>query len=395
MTEGLRLQSYRWVILAITWLLYAAFGLNMRSIPPVVTPMLADLKMSYGEMGLILGSWQLVYIPVSIIAGIAIDRWGIRKALLAGALIMALSEGVRYFATGFATLLPTVALFGIGGPLISIGAPKVVSIWFKGNDRATAVGIYTTAPWIGGLFAIGATNSLVMPLTGYSWRLVFVLYGGLTALFALVWWIFARDRQAENPGASSLKSAFARLLRMSKVRMVLFAGLLVLLIDHGYSHWLPKMLENGGISSQAAGFTASVPLIAAIPAVFLIPRLVPRHSRGRFLALLAFLTSAGLVISATASSWLLIAGLVLYGLTTPALLPMLMLILMDEPQVGSENMGLAGGLFFAVAEIGGFSGPLLMGVTVDATGGFLLGVSLLAAAGLILAASVFFLRESR
>ena len=66
------LRSYRWLILAVVWLLYAAFGLSSRSIPPVVTPMLRDLNMSYGEMGFILGTWQLVYIPVAVFAGVAI-----------------------------------------------------------------------------------------------------------------------------------------------------------------------------------------------------------------------------------------------------------------------------------------------------------------------------------
>jgi MFS family permease len=99
----------------------------MRSLPPIVTPVLRDLNMTYSEMGFILGSWQLVYIPVAVFAGFAIDKWGIRKSLFIGALITALSEGLRYYATGFITLLPLVALFGIGGPLISIGAPKVVS----------------------------------------------------------------------------------------------------------------------------------------------------------------------------------------------------------------------------------------------------------------------------
>jgi cyanate permease len=68
---------------------------------------------------------------------------------------------------------------------------------------------------------------------------------------------------------------------------------------------------------------------------------------------------------------------------------------MNEPQVGSENMGLAGGLFFTIAEIGGFIGPLLMGVMKDATGTFLAGVLVLAGAGLIFAALMFLLREFR
>lgn len=381
-------------MLGIVWLLYAAFGLNMRSIAPVVTPIIADLKMSYSEMGTILGAWQLVYTPVAVFAGIAIDRWGIRKTLFAGALIMALSEGLRYFATGFVTLLPMVALFGIGAPLISIGAPKTVSLWFKGNDQAAAVSIYATAPWIGGLFAIGATNSLVMPLTGYSWRLVFASYSLLTALFALTWWLFARDKQSENSGSAGIISVFIKLLKVPNVRIIVLAGLLTLFIDHGFMHWLPKMLENKGISSQAAGFTASIPLIAAIPAVFLVPRLVPGHFRGRFLAIWIFLAALGMVTTAAASSWLLIAGLILYGMTAPTMLPMLMLTLMNEPQVGPERMGLAGGLFFTIAEIGGFIGPLLMGVLVDATGAFLAGVLVLAVAGLIFSSLMFFLRDS-
>ncbi len=49
-------DSYRWVMLALVWLPYAAFGLISRSIAPLVTPMVSELRMSYAEMGLVLGS---------------------------------------------------------------------------------------------------------------------------------------------------------------------------------------------------------------------------------------------------------------------------------------------------------------------------------------------------
>jgi len=389
-------RPYRWVILATVWLLYAAFGLCMRSIAPVVTPILRDLDMSYGEMGFILGSWQLVYIPVSIFAGIAMDKWGIRRSLFAGAVVLALSEGLRYYATGFITLLPIVALFGIGGPLISIGAPKTISVWFRGKDRATAVGIYTTAPWIGGLFAVAATNSFVMPLTGDSWRLTFLSYGLLTLLFAFIWGLFARDAgQTEESDAAGIRATFTRLIRVQNVSLILFAGLLALFVEHGFSHWLPKMLENRDYSPETAGFMAAIPLFAAIPAVLLLPRFIPQHSRGRFLALLALLSSAGLFVSYAAPSWIRYISLVIYGMSAPTILPLLMLILMEEPKVGAKNMGLAGGIFFCVAEIGGFTGPLLMGGMVDLTGSFLPGVSFLAGTGILLCITVFLLRVSR
>ena len=389
-------SKYRWVVLAAVWLLYASFGLCMRSLPPIVTPILRDLNMTYSEMGFILGSWQLVYIPVAVFAGFAIDKWGIRRSLFIGALIVAVSEGLRYYATGFITLLPLVALFGIGGPLISIGAPKVVSSWFRGNDRATAVGIYTTAPWIGGLFSIAATNSIIMPLTGESWRLTLLYYGFLTLIFAFVWGIFARDSgQGEVTAGISLKELFIALVKIRNVRIVLAAGLLSLFVEHGFSHWLPKMLENRGFSPEDAGFLAAVPLIAAIPAVLLLPRFIPGPSRGRYIAVLSVISSAGLLLSYIASSWVRTLGLAAYGVSAPSLLPLLMLVLMEEPEVGPRHIGLAGGMFFCIAEIGGFSGPLLMGGLVDFMDSFMPGIIFFTVTGVILGLIILMVRANR
>ena len=89
-------KRYRWVILALLWLLYVAFGLVQRAIAPLVTPILADLDLSYTQMGFILGSWQLTYIAAAIVAGTLIDRWGIRRSLLAGAIFLGLSSALRY-----------------------------------------------------------------------------------------------------------------------------------------------------------------------------------------------------------------------------------------------------------------------------------------------------------
>jgi len=55
-------SPYRWIMLFLLWLLYIAFGLVARSITPLITPILNDLRMTYSQMGFILGSWQLTYI---------------------------------------------------------------------------------------------------------------------------------------------------------------------------------------------------------------------------------------------------------------------------------------------------------------------------------------------
>ena len=159
-------KRYRWVMLTLAWLLYVSYGLVAFSLPPLVTPIIAELNISHSQMGIIMGAWPLTYIIVAAISGAIIDRWGIRKSIFLGIVLIGLSEVLRFFTNGFAAMFLCVALFGVGGPMISIGAPKTISLWFRGKGRGMAVGIYTTGTWIGGLVAMSSVNSLFMPLTG-------------------------------------------------------------------------------------------------------------------------------------------------------------------------------------------------------------------------------------
>ncbi|MDP7085923.1 MAG: hypothetical protein QGH97_16440 [Dehalococcoidia bacterium] len=64
----------RWLMLALLWLLYFSFGTTIGSIPPLVSPILENLGLAYGQMGFILGSWQIVYIAAAIPLGVVVDR---------------------------------------------------------------------------------------------------------------------------------------------------------------------------------------------------------------------------------------------------------------------------------------------------------------------------------
>jgi cyanate permease len=383
-------------MLFLLWLLYAAFGLIQRSIAPLVTPILKDLHLSYTQMGFILGSWQLTYIAAALVAGTIIDRWGVRKSLFAGATTLGLSSALRYFANGFGPMLGAVALSGVGGPMISVGSPKAISIWFRGKSRSTAVGIYLTGGWIGGIFSLALTNSFIMPLVGQSWRHTFLLYGALTFSAAFVWLLFARDvAESSASGNAGMFSLFGRLIKIRNVQVVLALGLLTFAIFHALSNWLPIILESRGLSPAFAGAAASLPLASGIPGLLIVPRLVPSQLRGRFLALSAGLTLASLFLVMTTSGGLQLAALILVGIIVSPFVPILTLILMDSPEVGSAYMGSAGGLFFCVSEIGGFAGPLIMGAIVDVTGGFWAATLFFAVLCLAFFALTFFLKTER
>lgn len=365
-------SPYRWVMLALLWLLYASFGISYRSLSPLITPILADLRMSYSQMGFVLGSWQLTYIGAAVMAGFLIDRWGIQRSLFFGAVVISLSVGLRYFSQGFGTFLPVVALFGIGGPLISVGCPKTIALWFQGKDRGTAVGVYLTGPWLGGAFALAATNRLVMPLAGHSWRLTFALYGLVTLTIAVLWWFLSRDIATGQASDSlGMKQVFRALVKVRNVQIVLILGLLTFSITHGLMNWLPKIFEDKGFSPTLAGYASSVPLLAGIPSLLILPRIIPSHRRGSAIGVMAAAVVLSVWLFFTLSGPAMFAALILYGVTSCTLVPLLTLILMETPEVGQRYMGSAGGLFFCISEIGGFMSPFVVGLMVDWTGGFL------------------------
>ena len=208
----------RWIMLGLLWLAYVSFGLITGTIAPLVDPMMDDLQMTYSQMGLVLGAWQLIYIVTAIPLGTLIDRIGVKKAISVGILLIWLSLVLRGIAVNFSTLFLAVALFGFGGPIISIGAPKVVALWFRGSERGLAAGIYTTAPIIGLAISLLASPTWILQLTG-TWRGTSLIFGTFVFVVFLFWIFLAK----ENPKEENLpKIASPPVSRMEIFKKMVF-----------------------------------------------------------------------------------------------------------------------------------------------------------------------------
>jgi cyanate permease len=213
-----------------------------------------------------------------------------------------------------------------------------------------------------------------MPFCGYDWRMTFLFFGACAFAAASLWWIFARE--PASPGVAEDLTVFQLLIRLFKVRrvqVVLVLGLLTFAIFHGFTHWLPRILEGKNFSPALAGLVASLPFAAGIPSLLFIPRFVPPHRRPAFLCTGSIAALITFPFITSSSGGIQLAALILFGIIVSPFIPLLTVILMETPEVGSNHMGAAGGMFFCIAEIGGFTGPLIMGASVDLTGDFLGG----------------------
>ena len=380
----------RWLILFGLWLAYMTFGAIVSSLAPLVPIIRADLGISNSQMGSILGAWQVIYIFSAIPAGILLDRIGGRWALIIGLSFLAISACGRALSDNYLMFLFSVMAFGLGGPIISSGAPKIVTSLFQGSQRGLAMGIYMTGPILGGIICLTMTHSVLLPALGNDWRNLMFLWGGVAAIVAIIWiTISSLDHSklsALNREISSSKNNRPKNLqvigsivsnRSVKVLLVMAVG--AFLINHGLNNWLPELLRNNSWSLAEASYWAALPMAIGILSSLIIPRLATPERRFTILTglcLSACLASLTLMIP---GNEYLIASLIMQGFVRASLMTVLILTLMELPSIKSNESGTASGLFFSAAEVGGVLGPLGLGILYDVTGGFSAGLYTLAA----------------
>ncbi len=377
-------HGFRWIILGGAWLIYVSFGVTVAAMAPLVQPILRDLGMSHSAMGAVLGAWPLVYIAAAVPCGALLDRAGPRRALFMAALIIAGSGLLRAFAGGQTSMFLAVAVFGFGGPLVSIGGPKLISIWFDDHDRGFAMGLYVTGPALGAITALSLTNSVMMPLANDDWRVVLQAYAVFSLLIGFIWLAVASHpaaRAVERHLAAVPKrpqfQVFSHLLRIRPVQIVLLMSVGIFFFNHALNNWLPEILRTGGMDAATAGYWASIPTLAGIVGALVIPKFAtPARQPAILLALFLCAGAASVMLHAPAGP-ILATALILQGTARGTMMSLAILTLVSTHGVSKENVGAAGGLFFSAAEIGGVTGPLTVGAVYDLTGGFTAALAML------------------
>jgi MFS transporter, CP family, cyanate transporter len=393
-------EPYRWLVLFGLWLIYVTFGMTTASLAPLVAPITRELGISHGSMGFVFGVWQIAYIVSAVPCGGLHDRIGVTRSLFLGGMIVAASALLRSLAFDYVSLCLAVVLFGIGGPIISTGSPKVVSNWFTGPERGFAMGIYVTGSAVGTILSLSLTNSVLMPAFGQDWHRVLQLWSILGLCSGLVWLAISahpRMRRKEALAAAqprqSQRAVIAALLRLPSVRLLLAMSVGTFVFNHSLNNWLPEILRSRGFSAAQAGFWATTPTIVGIIGALTLPRLaIPKRRHWMMCVLCGAAVLATLLLQAKGGP-LLVAGMVLQGIARSSLVTVTMLTLVETPGVGERNAAIASGLFFTAAEMGGASGPILLGLVHDATGGFSTGLALLTAVTSLLLAGAFHLRQ--
>ena len=156
-------------------------------IPAVASLIRADLGLTLAQAGSFLSAYYIGPSLVSLPAGTLADRWGVKRLLVLGQLVIALGLVAASTATSYAALALLLVAGGFGYGLLNPTSTKAVMAWAPAAHRATLVGLKQVGLPLGGM--LGAALLPVLAV-GMGWRVALLvsallIAGGATASLAV------------------------------------------------------------------------------------------------------------------------------------------------------------------------------------------------------------------
>jgi len=285
---------YRWVVLAVYmyisaltqlyWLNFAGITTFMEG-PPFGWP---DSSVMW--LALV---FPLVYVFVSIPAGMLIDKKGFKYGVGIGALFTGVFAMLRLVNTeSFTVLLISQIGIAIGQPFVLNGVTKLVATWFPQKEEATAVGLGSLALLVGMMVGLGATPVLVEFLGFQTMLLIYGILGvlGIPLLFLLVKPHPATparevEVQQEMAGWQDIKY----ILKIRDFVILGFIALIGIGVFNGLATWLETILGQVQLivdSTQVSIILATL-ILSGILGCIIIPLISDRTAKRKPFLLLA------------------------------------------------------------------------------------------------------------
>lgn len=245
-----------WVICSLGALFYC-YEYLLRITPSVMTEELMRLyHLTATEVGLFSAYYYHAYVPLQIIVGLLMDRYGPRRLLTLACMLCAF--GTYLFGSGYNIHLAELGRFlvGFGSAFAFVGALKLATIWLPPHRFALVSGIIMCLGMIGAMIGDIVLRSLVDHL---GWQITIYASAVLGVMLTIVIWSVVQDAKSHHFHAQSLN--FRGLLRglMGAIKnpQIWLNGLIGLLLYLSLSAFaelwgIPYLEESHGLSKTAA-----------------------------------------------------------------------------------------------------------------------------------------------
>ncbi|MCX5285179.1 MFS transporter [Streptomyces sp. NBC_00198] len=169
-------------VLVVTCLALGTVVAAMASLNVALPDLARETHATQTQLSWIIDSYSLVFASLLLPAGALGDRFGRRRALLAGLTLFGAGSAAASLTTDPSTLIALRGVLGVGAALVMPATLSTITSTFPRAQRAQAVSVWAAVAGASALVGLFATGAL---LEGWSWRSVFLLNVAL-ALVALI-----------------------------------------------------------------------------------------------------------------------------------------------------------------------------------------------------------------
>ncbi len=363
MSDDPRESAYRWVILALGALTDTiAIAIPSMALPVLFEEIRTDLSLSVAQIGLLWGIGSLPGIITMLIGGAIADRFGPRRALVAGCLLAGFACGLRGLSSSYAMLIATVLLNAFMTPIVSISVIKMVSTWFPRRQLGLANGVISMGMALGFMLGTLISASVLSPALG-GWRYVLLFYGSLTLLLSIPWALVRRTPRVFDPATGAPEQASMRqaLGQMARIRQLWLLGWALFGIGgaiQGLLGYLPLYLRSADWPPATADAAAStfhlVSMICVVPIALLSDR---RGTRRNILIGAGVMIATGVGLLSVAQGLLVWVAIGMAGMVRDGFMAVFITMIMETRGVGPVFVGTATGLVSILSGLGSLIAP--------------------------------------
>jgi sugar phosphate permease len=276
-----------------------------------------DLHLSTVELGWVFSAFGWAYLALQVWGGWLSDRFGARLTLTVCGVIWAAATMLTGLVGSLTALILCRVLLGLGEGATFPTATRALADWMPAEKRGFAQGITHAFARLGNFFTPGLVAWLIKVS---SWRVSFIVLGGVSLIWSLVWWFYFRDNPATHRGITQRELAVlpdyaskkdrkkdpvpwrALVWRMAPVTLVYFCYGWTLWL---YLTWLPSFFMHGYKLNlkNSALFASGVYLLGVVgDAVggwvsdFILKRTGDRNKARRNLVIAGFLLSLAFMV---------------------------------------------------------------------------------------------------
>lgn len=377
--EEVEQSSYRWVILAMSFLLlFFGLGFLQFSIPILVPLIESDLGLSHTVVMTIYSGIMFSLIFTNIIGGIIGDQYPLKWVVGIGGIIAGISGIIRWLAPFYMGLLAASLLHGLAIGLFYPNIVKILTQWFSPVQLGLAQGVNMTGSRLGGGVAQAISAGLMIGLLG-TWQNVFLLYGVITLGIAVCWILLVRSPEpgeepvtpdrlipgesTSAPEATSDETVTAVLRKLLRLPIVYLLGVIALLTFFrgiGFSGIFPTLADQMPLNVPDIAI-ASI-LFSSVIGALTLPALSDKIGRKKVLYVAIAGSMIGIPIIVNSPSLpILFGGIILYGISFGGFFPIILTFLGEHPEIGGARAGTVSGVMYSFGQIGGSIGPTAAG----------------------------------